>query len=62
MTSAGPAVLGALLGAGLLLVVMGLRSLTNTALDEKSRKRGFWPLNAGLILAAVSMYMFATAP
>jgi hypothetical protein len=62
MTSAGPAVLGALLGAGLLLVVMGLRSLTNKALDEKSRKRGFWPLNAGLILAAVSMYLFATAP
>ena len=62
MTSAGPAVLGALLGAGLLLVVMGLRSLTDKSRDEKSRKRGFWPLNAGLILAAVSMYLFATAP
>ena len=62
MSSAGPAVLGALLGAGLLLIVMGLRSLANKALDDRSRKRGFWPLNAGLILAAVSLYMFATAP
>lgn len=56
-----PAVLGALLGAGVLLLVMGVRTLTNKRLDEAGRKRGFWPLNAGLILAAVSMYLFATA-
>lgn len=56
-----PAILGALLGAGVLLTVMGVRTLTNKNLDEAARKRGFWPLNAGLILAAVSMYLFATA-
>ncbi len=53
--------MGAGLGAGLLLVVMGFRTLTNRNLDDAARKRGFWPLNAGLILAAVSMYLFATA-
>jgi|TARA_Y100000994_G_scaffold112891_1_gene93024 hypothetical protein len=57
----GPALLGVLLGAGLLLIVMGFRTLTNQKLEESARKRGFWPLNAGLILAAVSMYMFAAA-
>ena len=57
----GPALLGVLLGAGVLLIVMGFRTLTNQKLEDSARKRGFWPLNAGLILAAVSMYMFATA-
>ena len=55
-----PAVLGALLGAGVLLVFMGFRTLTNKSYDEVRRKKGFWPLNAGLILAALSMYMMAT--
>lgn len=53
--------MGAALGAGLLLVVMGFRTLTNKNLDDAGRKRGFWPLNAGLMLAAVSMYLFATS-
>ena len=52
--------MGAGLGAGMLLVFMGFRTLTNKNLDDAGRKRGFWPLNAGLILAAVSMYLFAT--
>ncbi len=56
-----PLLMGAALGGGLLLVVMGFRTLTNKELDDDDRKRGFWPLNAGLILAAVSMYLFATA-
>ena len=55
-----PAVLGALLGAGVLMVFMGFRTLTNKNYDEVRRKKGFWPLNAGLILAALSMYMMAT--
>lgn len=59
--SVPPIVLGAILGAGVVLVVMGMRTLLNQRLEDKARKRGFWPLNAGLILAAVSMYMFATA-
>ena len=54
------AVLGALLGAGVLLVFMGFKTLTNKNYDEVRRKKGFWPLNAGLILAALSMYMMAT--
>lgn len=56
-----PLLLGAALGGGLLLVVIGFRTLTNKTLDDAARKRGFWPLNAGLILACVSMYLFATA-
>ena len=56
-----PLLMGAALGGGLLLVVMGFRTLTNNALDDDARKRGFWPLNAGLMLACISMYVFATA-
>lgn len=55
-----PVLMGAALGGGLLLIVMGFRTLKNDELDEDVRKRGFWPLNAGLILACVSMYLFAT--
>ena len=56
-----PILMGAALGGGLLLVVIGFRTLTNKELDDDVRKRGFWPLNAGLIFACVSMYLFATA-
>jgi hypothetical protein len=56
-----PILTGAALGGGLLLVVIGFRRLTNKELDDDVRKRGFWPLNAGLILACVSMYLSATA-
>lgn len=55
-----PVLMGAALGGGLLLMVMGFRKLTDKELDEDARKRGFWPLNAGLVLACVSMYLFAT--
>ncbi|MEE2996857.1 MAG: hypothetical protein VX700_06905 [Pseudomonadota bacterium] len=56
-----PGLLGALLGAGVLLAFMGFRNLTNKSYDEHRRKKGFWPLNAGLILIALSMYVMATA-
>ncbi len=59
--SAGPAILGALLGGGVLLIFMGVKTLTDKKRDDTGRKRGFWPLNAGLIMAAVSLYLFATA-
>ena len=52
-----PYILGAALGAGSLLILGGLRTLTNKRLDEAARKRGYWPLNGGLLLAAVSMYL-----
>ena len=51
-----PIVLGVALGAGVLLGCIGFRTLTNKDLDEAARKRGFWPLNGGLVLMAVSMY------
>ena len=51
-----PMVLGAVLGAGVLLGFAGLRTLMNKQLDDAARKRGFWPLNGGLILIAVSIY------
>ena len=37
-----PLLMGVALGGGLLLVVMGFRTLTNKALDDDARKRGFW--------------------
>ncbi len=55
-----PALLGAILGAGVLLTFMGVRTLTNKNYDEERRKRGFWPLNAGFILAVISIYMMGT--
>ena len=52
-----PTILGFALGGGALLTFYGIRKLTNKGLDETARRRGFWPLNAGLVLAAVSMYL-----
>ena len=52
-----PWLLGVALGAGCLLIFLGLRRLMNRRLDEAARRRGFWPLNGGLLLAAVSMYL-----
>ena len=57
----GPVFLGVTLGAGILLSVMGIRTLSNHRLDDTARKKGFWPLNTGLILSAVSIYLFVTA-
>lgn len=51
-----PIVLGIALGGGALLSFAGLRTLMNKQLDEAARKRGFWPLNGGLVLMAVSVY------
>ncbi len=51
-----PIVLGVALGAGVLLVFTGLRTLIHKQLEEAARKRGFWPLNGGLVLIAVSVY------
>ena len=42
-----PIVLGVALGAGVLLVFAGLRTLINKPLEEAARKRGFWPPMAG---------------
>ncbi len=52
-----PIVLGVALGAGALLGFTGLRTLMNKQLDEAVRKRGYWPLNGGLVLMAVSVYV-----
>ena len=54
-------ILGAILGAGVLLIAKGFGNLTNIKFEEEKRKRGFWPLNAGLILVAVSIYLFVIA-
>ncbi len=56
-----PTVLGLALGSGVLLIFYGVRRLMNKELDEAARRKGFWPLNAGLILAAVSMYLMVQA-
>ena len=51
-----PIVLGVALGAGVLVGFAGLRTLMNKQLEEAARKRGFWPINGGLVLIAVSVY------
>ena len=50
-------ILGALLGVGCICVYRGIIKLRNKKLDSSARRRGFWPLNAGLILIAVSMVL-----
>lgn len=54
-----PYLLGTALGAGSLLIFAGMRRLMDRRLDEAARKRGFWPLNGGLVLAAVSVYLMS---
>ena len=59
--NAGPLIFGAMLGAGVLLAVMGLRTLADRKLDDRARRRGFWPLNGGLLLTAASVYFFTVS-
>jgi hypothetical protein len=47
-------VLGAILGLGCVFVFRGVGTLRNKELDATARRKGFWPLNAGLTLIAVS--------
>ena len=56
MTNWVPMVLGMVLGAGVLLCFIGLRRMANKQLEDDKRKKGYWPLNGGLILIALSIY------
>lgn len=56
MTNWVPTVLGMVLGAGVMLCFIGLRRMTNQQLEDAERKKGYWPLNGGLILIALSIY------
>lgn len=51
--------LGGLFGAGVLLIYLGARRMMDKTLDETAREKGFWPLNGGLVLAALSMYLIS---
>ena len=56
-----PVVLGLALGGGALLTYRGFRTLTNKELEDAKRRSGFWSLNGGLVLMAVSMILMAQA-
>lgn len=56
-----PILLGLALGGGALLSYQGFRRLTNKDLDEAARRSGFWFLNGGLVLMAVSMALMVQA-
>ena len=51
--------LGLALGLGILLAVRGLRRLTDKSLDRDARRKGYWALNAGLVLMAGSVVVFS---
>lgn len=53
-----PIALGAGLGLGIMLCWQGFRTMTNRDLEDAERRKGMWRLNAGLVLAAVSMFAF----
>ncbi len=51
--------LGVALGLGVVLVVRGLRHLSDKSLDLDARRKGYWALNAGLALVAGSVVVFS---
>lgn len=53
-----PLVLGAMLGFGALLAYQGVRTLADKSLDEQARRKGFWRLNGGFVLIALSVIAF----
>lgn len=50
--------LGLMLGLGGLLTWLGFRTLINRDLADADRRKGFWRLNAGLVLVAASVIAF----
>ena len=54
-----PPLLGVLLGAGALLTWHGFRIITGKTRDAAARRKGFWWLNAGLVLIALSVLAFS---
>lgn len=56
-----PLALGAALGLGILLCWQGFRRMTDKELGDGERRKGLWRLNAGLLVAALSMLAFALA-
>ena len=54
-----PPLLGVLLGAGALLAWRGFRIVTDKARDAAARRKGFWWLNGGLVLIALSALAFS---
>jgi hypothetical protein len=53
--------LGVMLGFGGLLIWQGLRTVINRDLADADRRKGFWRLNAGLVLVAASVIAFGQA-
>ncbi len=47
--------LGLVLGVGVLLGFQGFRAMTDRGRPEAARRQGFWKLNLGAALAALSM-------
>lgn len=53
------AALGLLLGIGVLLAFQGFSAVSDKSRPEGERRKGMLKLNAGIVCAAVSMYMFS---
>lgn len=56
-----PVALGALLGLGGMFAIRGFRTVLNKSLSDADRRKGFWSLNAGLAMVAVSIIAFGLA-
>lgn len=54
-----PPLLGVMLGAGALLAWHGIRIIADKARDAGGRRKGFWWLNGGLVLIALSVLAFS---
>jgi hypothetical protein len=53
-----PVALGALLGLGGLLIWRGFRTVIDKSLSDVVRRKGFWSLNIGLTMVAISIIAF----
>ena len=55
MGEAGPYVLGALGGGGVLLVYYGMRQVIDREREAADRKRGLWMVNGGVVLLGITL-------
>lgn len=52
-----PYILGAVGGGGVLLVWAGFKQLADKAREDAERRKGWWWLNGGIALIAVSAWL-----
>ena len=50
---------GIALGLGAVLIFKGIKRLFDKSVSEEERRKGYWSLNGGLLLVAISIIVLA---